>query len=235
MSISGGGGSRGGENVDEATFEHARRAMVLDQIARRGVTDPRVLGAMMAVPRHAFVDPSLHDVAYEDRPLPIGYDQTISQPFMVARATELARPHPRDRALEVGTGCGYQLAVLAELCQEAYGVEIIPELAQRARDALADLGFHRAHVESFDGSSGWPAHAPYDVIIVSAGAPRVPPFLVDQLADGGRMVIPIGPPNEQELALIQRTGDSYETSYDTRCRYVDLQGRFGFGSSPPEA
>src|SRR6266700_593494 len=172
MSIPGGGGSHGGENVQDETFEHARRAMVLEQIAARGIADPRVLGAMAAVPRHAFVDPSLQDVAYEDRPLPIGFEQTISQPFMVARATELAQPRPGDRALEVGTGCGYQLAVLAELCQ---------------------------------------------------------------LADGGRMVIPIGPPNEQELALIRRKGDRYETSYDTRCRYVDLQGRFGFGSSPPEA
>src|SRR6266700_3480381 len=235
MSIPGGGGSHGGENVQDETFEHARRAMVLEQIARRGVSDPRVLGAMMAVPRHAFVDPSLQDVAYEDRPLPIGFEQTISQPFMVARATELAQPRPSDRALEVGTGCGYQLAVLAELCRQAYGIEIIPELAERARNTLAELGYRNAEVESFDGSAGWAAHAPYDLIIVSAGAPRVPPLLVDQLADGGRMVIPIGPPNEQELALIRRKGDRYETSYDTRCRYVDLQGRFGFGSSPPEA
>jgi protein-L-isoaspartate(D-aspartate) O-methyltransferase len=234
--MSGGGGSHGdGESAEEEAFEHARRAMVLDQIARRGVADPRVLGAMMAVPRHAFVDPSLHEVAYEDRPLSIGFEQTISQPYMVARATELAQPRPGDRALEVGTGCGYQLAVLAELCRDAYGIEIIPELAERARQTLSELGFHGAHVESFDGSAGWPLHAPYDVIIVSAGAPRVPPLLVDQLADGGRMVIPIGPPHEQELALIRRIGDRYETSYDTRCRYVDLQGRFGFGGSPPEA
>jgi protein-L-isoaspartate(D-aspartate) O-methyltransferase len=233
--MSGGGGSHGGESAEEETFEQARRAMVLEQIAGRGVSDPRVLGAMMAVPRHAFVDPSLHEVAYQDRPLSIGFEQTISQPYMVARATELAQPRAGDRALEVGTGCGYQLAVLAELCRDAYGIEIIPELAERARQTLFDLGFHRAHVESFDGSAGWPLHAPYDVIIVSAGAPRVPPLLVDQLADGGRMVIPIGPPHEQELALIRRIGDRYETSYDTRCRYVDLQGRFGFGGSPPEA
>jgi protein-L-isoaspartate(D-aspartate) O-methyltransferase len=234
--MSGGGGSHGGgESAEEDTFEHARRAMVLEQIAHRGVVDPRVLGAMMAVPRHAFIDPSLHEVAYQDRPLSIGFEQTISQPYMVARATELAQPRAGDRALEVGTGCGYQLAVLAELCRDAYGVEIIPELAERARHTLSDLGFHRAHVDSFDGSAGWPLHAPYDVIIVSAGAPRVPPLLVDQLADGGRMVIPIGPPHEQELALIRRIGDRYETSYDTRCRYVDLQGRFGFGGSPPEA
>src|SRR5882757_9672570 len=235
MSTSGGGGSHGGENAEQESFEHARRAMVLEQIARRGVADPRVLGAMMAVPRHAFVDPTLHDVAYEDRPLPIGFEQTISQPFMVARATELAGPRPRDRALEVGAGCGYQAAVLGELCSKVFAVEIIPELAERARRTLAELGYRNVIVDSFDGAAGWAEHAPFDVIVVSAGAPRVPPMLVDQLADGGRMVIPIGPPQEQELALIRRHGDAYETSYDTRCRYVDLQGRFGFGSSPPEA
>ena len=227
--------SHGGDKAEAEGFERARRAMVLEQIARRGVADARVLGAMMAVPRHAFVDPALHEVAYEDRPLPIGFEQTISQPFMVARATELAQPQPSDRALEVGAGCGYQAAVLGELCQDVFGVEIIPELAERARNTLTDLGYRNVSIESFDGSSGWPLHAPYDVIIVSAGAPRVPPLLVDQLADGGRMVIPIGPPHEQELALIRRRGEHYETSYDTRCRYVDLQGRFGFGSSPPEA
>ena len=209
--------------------------MVLEQLARRGIADPRVLGAMAAVPRHAFVEPSLYEVAYEDRPLSIGFEQTISQPFMVARATELAHPRAGDRALEVGAGCGYQTAVLAELSQQVFGVEIIPELATRARRTLAALGYANAEVEQFDGSAGWPEHAPFDVIIVSAGAPRVPPLLVDQLADGGRMVIPVGPPQEQELVVIRRTGERYETSYDTRCRYVDLQGRFGFGGSLPQA
>lgn len=209
--------------------------MVLEQLAGRGILAPRVLRAMAAIPRHLFVDPSLHDVAYEDRPLPIGFEQTISQPFMVARATELADPADGDRALEVGVGCGYQAAVLAELCKEVFGVEIIAALAERAQHTLAELGYTNATIDSFDGSMGWPQHAPFDVIIVSAGAPRVPPLLVDQLADGGRLVIPIGPPQEQELAVIRRTGDRYQTSYDTRCRYVDLQGRFGIGSSPPEA
>jgi protein-L-isoaspartate(D-aspartate) O-methyltransferase len=234
MSTSG-GGSQGGENVEQEGFAHARRAMVLEQIARRGISDARILGAMMAVPRHAFVDPALKEVAYEDRPLSIGHEQTISQPFMVARATELAQPRARERALEVGAGCGYQSAVLAELCQSVFGVEIIPELAERARATLAELGYGNVRIESFDGSAGWAAHAPYDVIIVSAGAPRVPPLLVDQLADGGRMVVPVGPPHDQELVVIRRVGERYNTSYDTRCRYVDLQGRFGFGSSPPQA
>ena len=221
--------------LGDVHFVQARRTMVLEQLARRGISDPRVLGAMASVPRHAFVDPSLYEAAYEDRPLPIGFEQTISQPYMVARATELARPQARDRALEVGAGCGYQLAVLAELCHEVFGVEIVPALAARARQTLAQLGYSNAVVEQFDGSAGWPEHAPFDIIIVSAGAPRVPPLLVDQLADGGRMVIPVGPPLEQELVLIHRVGDRYETSSDTRCRYVDLQGRYGFGGSPPEA
>ena len=209
--------------------------MVLEQLARRGIHDPRVLGAMAAVPRHRFVDPTLIAEAYEDRPLPIGFDQTISQPYMVARATELAEPHAGDRALEVGAGCGYQTAVLAELCREVFAVEIIPELAARARATLAELGYGNVVVDSFDGSGGWPERAPFDVIIVSAGAPRIPPLLVDQLADGGRLVIPIGPTQEQELAIVRRTGDQYQTSYDTRCRYVDLLGRFGFGGTPPVA
>jgi protein-L-isoaspartate(D-aspartate) O-methyltransferase len=209
--------------------------MVIEQLARRGIRDPRVLGAMAVVPRHSFVEPALHEEAYADRPLPIGFDQTISQPYMVARATELAEPRATDRALEVGAGCGYQAAILGELCSQVFAVEIIPELARRARHALSELGYTNVLLESFDGSGGWPEHAPFDLIVVSAGAPRVPPLLVDQLADGGRMVIPVGPPQEQELALIRRLGDSYETSYDTRCRYVDLLGRFGFGGSPPEA
>ena len=131
-------------------------------------------------------------MAYDDRPLPIGFGQTISQPYMVARATELAEPTPRDRALEVGAGCGYQAAVLGELCNKVFAVEIIPELAARARRTLAELGYSNVVVDSFDGSPGWAEHAPFDAILVSAGAPRVPPLLVDQLADGGRLVIPVG-------------------------------------------
>jgi protein-L-isoaspartate(D-aspartate) O-methyltransferase len=221
--------------VEDQRFQEARRAMVFEQLVRRGIRDPRVLGAMGAVRRHELVDPALADEAYEDRPLPIGFGQTISQPYMVARATELAAPRPEDRALEVGAGSGYQVAVLAELCAEVYASEIVPGLAARAAQKLAALGYRNVTVESFDGSGGWPQHAPYDVIIVSAGAPRVPPLLADQLADGGRLVIPVGPPHEQELAVVRRRGDSYETSYDTRCRYVDLLGRFGVGGSTPAA
>ena len=215
--------------------DERRRAMVLEQLVRRGIRDPRVLAAMGTVPRHLFVDPSLLEQAYEDRPLPIGFGQTISQPYMVARATELAAPRSDDRALEVGAGCGYQAAVLGQLCAEVYAIEIVPSLAARARQFLAAAGYGNVMVEAFDGSGGWPEHAPYDVIIVSAGAPRIPPLLVDQLADGGRLVIPVGSPEEQELAVVRREGDDYITSYDTRCRYVDLLGRFGVGGGAPAA
>jgi protein-L-isoaspartate(D-aspartate) O-methyltransferase len=209
--------------------------MVLEQLVRRGIRDPRVLEAMTIVPRHRFVDPALVGQAYEDRPHAIGYGQTISQPYMVARATELAAPRATDRALEVGAGSGYQAAVLGVLAAEVYAIEIVPALADRARRVLAEIGYDNVTIESFDGSGGWPDHAPYDVIIVSAGAPRIPAMLVGELADGGRLVIPVGPPEEQELAVVRREGDHYVTSYDTRCRYVDLQGRFGVGGGQPAA
>ena len=225
---------RAGQGSDERHAE-ARRAMVVEQLAHRGIRDPRVLGAMGLVPRHLFIDPKLDEVAYDDRPLPIGHGQTISQPYMVARATELAAPRPGDRALEVGAGCGYQAAVLAQLCAEVYAVEILPSLAASARRVLTEIGVANVTVECFDASGGWPAHAPYDLIIVSAGAPRVPALLADQLADGGRLVIPIGGNDDQVLALIQRAGDEFTTSYDTRCRYVDLLGRFGVGGGTPAA
>ena len=222
--------------VDEdPRFAARRRDMVEKQLEGRGIRDRRVLAAMELIPRDRFVATSLLESAYEDRPLPIGQGQTISQPFMVARATELAAPLPGDRALEVGAGCGYQLAVLAQLCHRAYGVELLPELAERAKGTLRDLGITNAVVDSFDGSAGWAAEAPFDVIIVSAGAPRIPPLLVDQLADGGRMVIPVGEGDQQQLAVVRRVGDSYAMTTDTKCRYVDLLGRYGFGRTPPLA
>ena len=220
---------------DDVSFELLRRAMVDEQLVRRGIKDGRVLDAMGTVPRHRFVDPALAEHAYDDRPLAIGYGQTISQPYMVARATELAAPQPTDRALEVGAGSGYQAAVLAELAAEVFALEIVPELAARAGKVIRELGYDNVTVESFDGSGGWPEHAPYDVIIVSAGAPRIPAMLVSELADRGRLVIPVGGPEEQELAVVRREGDHYSTAYDTRCRYVNLQGRFGVGGGQPAA
>src|SRR5262245_1346400 len=209
--------------------------MVLEQLVRRGIRDPRVLEAMTKVPRHRFVDRALASQGYDDRPLAIGFGQTISQPYMVARATELAAPRATDRALEVGAGSGYQAAVLAELTAQVFAIEIVPQLAARARQVLTVLSYDNVTVDSFDGSGGWPEHAPYDVIIVSAGAPRIPALLVSELADGGRLVIPVGGPEEQELAVVRREGDHYSTAYDTRCRYVDLQGRFGVRGGQPVA
>jgi protein-L-isoaspartate(D-aspartate) O-methyltransferase len=209
--------------------------MVTEQLAGRGIEDVRVLAAMGEVPRHRFVERQFEPLAYDDRPLPLGHGQTISQPFMVARATELAGPRPADRALEVGAGCGYQAAVLSRLCAMVFAVEIIQPLAARAAAINRDLGYDNVTVASFDASGGWPAHAPYDVIIVSAGAPRVPPLLVDQLADGGRLVVPVGELDQQVLTCVHRHGASYDIERDTRCRYVDLVGRYGVGGNVPQA
>ena len=220
---------------EDPRFCERRVEMVEKQLEARGIQDRRVLAVMAVVPRHRFVESALVEAAYEDRPLPIGQGQTISQPFMVARATELASPRPGDKALEVGAGCGYQLAVLSHLCDHVYGVELLPELSARAGETLRALGIANAVVDSFDGSAGWAEHAPFNVIIVSAGAPRIPPMLVDQLADGGRMVIPVGEGDKQQLAVVRRVGDSYSLTTDTKCRYVDLLGRYGFGRTPPLA
>jgi protein-L-isoaspartate(D-aspartate) O-methyltransferase len=225
--------------------EAARERMVREQIAARGVTDPRVLAAMRKVPREQFVDAAARDKAYEDRPLPIGHGQTISQPYIVARMAAIAAVPASGRVLEIGAGCGYQTAILAELAAEVWACEIIPALAEKAGRRLAELGYPHAHVECFDGTHGWPEHAPYDAIVVAAGAPRVPVLLLSQLAPGGRLVIPVGPRDNQRLVVVRRrpgaapeTGhlDEYETTYDIPVRFVDLTGRYGWGGQgPPSA
>ena len=179
--------------------------MVTDQIEGRGVADPAVLAAMRAVPRHRFVPDELLSQAYADHPLPIGYGQTISQPYIVALMTEALRLKPGERVLEIGTGSGYQAAILAELGVDTYTIEIIPELAQQAEARLAELGYSGVHVRQADGYFGWEENAPFDAIIVTAAPDHLPQPLANQLANGGRLIIPIGPPGAvQSLWLFEK-------------------------------
>ncbi|MBN2022094.1 MAG: protein-L-isoaspartate(D-aspartate) O-methyltransferase [Pirellulales bacterium] len=181
----------------------ARRRMIAHDLAGRDITDARVLEAMGHVPRHEFVPPEHRHAAYADRPLPIGHEQTISQPYIVALMTQLVRPQANDRALDVGTGSGYQAAVLAELCKEVYSVEILRPLVEESSSRLAGLGYRNVTVRHADGYRGWTEHAPFDVIVVAAAPDHVPEPLVEQLAPGGRLVIPIGG-FFQELLLIEK-------------------------------
>jgi protein-L-isoaspartate(D-aspartate) O-methyltransferase len=192
-------------DLPQDAFERARLAMVSDQIASRGVRDSRVLDAMRAVPRHEFVPIALRDDAYFDSPLPIGHGQTISQPYIVALMTELARPSPSDRALEVGTGSGYQAAVLSRLVAHVFSVELVDPLAQSASAVLRRLGYGNVTVRSGDGYLGWPDEAPFDVILVTAAPEEVPSALIAQLKPGGRLVVPVGRVwDVQDLQLIEK-------------------------------
>jgi len=178
--------------------------MVREQIEARGVRDPRVLAAMRKVPRHLFVPPKFQPLAYTDSPLPIGYDQTISQPYIVAFMTEALQLKPEDRVLEIGTGSGYQAAVLAEPTREVYSIEIVEPLAKEAAERLLSLGYRNIHVRAGDGYRGWPEAAPFDAIIVTAAPTHVPAPLLDQLREGGRLVLPLGR-GIQDLVRIQKT------------------------------
>jgi protein-L-isoaspartate(D-aspartate) O-methyltransferase len=200
--------------------------MVAEQLMSRDITDDRVLDAMRRVPRHEFVSESLAADAYADHPLPIGHGVTISQPYIVALATQALELTPGDRALEVGTGSGYAAAVLAELAAHVTTVETIEPLAERSRRLLTARYGEQITVVCADGSLGHPAGAPYDAISVTAAAPEVPPPLLDQLAVGGRLVMPVGRGIE-DLVLIRRTGDGYERRVLTQVRFVPLVGRHG--------
>ena len=184
-----------------ADFEKARQLMVEEQVQARGVTDKRVLDAMLAVERHLFVPEGMWHQAYEDHPLPVGHGQTISQPYMVAAMTEALSVGPEQRVLEIGTGSGYQTAILARLAKEVYTVEIVRELSLAARKVLQRLGCRNVRFRIGDGNMGWPEFAPFDRILVTAAAETMPQTLADQLADRGRIVVPIGPPGMQTLTL----------------------------------
>jgi protein-L-isoaspartate(D-aspartate) O-methyltransferase len=204
---------------EESAWRARAAAMVREQIEARGVKAPQVLEALRSVPRHRFVGPAERPYAYQDGPLPIGHGQTISQPYIVAVMTELLRPEPGDRVLEIGTGSGYQAAVLSRLVERVYSIEIVPELAAGARATLAELGISNVEVVTGDGYAGLPEHAPFDGILLTAAPPEIPQPLLDQLAPGGRLVAPVGRA-DQELRLVERTPEGLRTQRLFPVRFV---------------
>ena len=200
-------------------FTAARAHMVRSQLAERDITDARVLAAMGSVPRHLFVEPEYHNQAYNDHPLPIGHDQTISQPYIVAYMTQAIGPQPNQRVLEIGTGSGYQAAVLAELVAMVYTIEIVAPLAAAAKALCQQLGYDNVRFRTGDGYNGWPEHAPFDAIIVTAAPDHIPPALVEQLATGGRMIIPVGT-SYQELIVVEKTATGTITRQVMAVRFV---------------
>lgn len=212
----------------DMTFEEQRQWMVRHQLQDWGISDPRVLKAMATVPRERFVPESQRDVAYYDGALPIGAGQTISQPYVVAHMSELLELTGEETVLEVGTGSGYQAAVLSLLAREVYTIERMEELAVQARQVLAELGYTNVSVRVGDGSAGWPEHAPYDAILVACAGPDVPPPLVEQLADGGRLVIPVGPRGLQDLVLLRKQGAKITREKHSPVAFVPLIGEHGW-------
>jgi protein-L-isoaspartate(D-aspartate) O-methyltransferase len=215
-------------SVEGQGLEKARLTMVEEQLRRRGIWDAKVLEAMARVPRHLFVPDHQQLAAYEDRPLPIGEGQTISQPYMVAVMTQSLELKSHDRVLEVGTGSGYQCAILAELSRRVYTIEIIPSLLQRAQAILGELGYANIVFRTGDGSKGWVEEAPFEGIIVTAGAPDIPATLKSQLAEGGRLVIPTGPRYSQTLYKLTRKGENFLEEDITGCVFVPLVGDYGW-------
>jgi protein-L-isoaspartate(D-aspartate) O-methyltransferase len=206
---------------DEEDMNDQRERMVDRQIEKRGIENPRVLQALRDVKRHLFVPPDEVASAYEDHPLPIGSGQTISQPYIVALMTESIDPHPTDRVLEIGTGSGYQAAVLSKLVKEVFSIEIVESLGRDAKKRLEDLGYDNVTVRIGDGYQGWPENAPFDKIVVTAAPPEIPQALVDQLAEGGRMVIPVGT-SFQELLLIEKQKGEVTKRVITAVRFVPM-------------
>ena len=211
-----------------SAFERDRTRMVEDQLVRRGITDERVLVAMRRVPRHLFVDEALRDRAYGDHALPIGEEQTISQPYIVGLMTSLLKLTGQEKVLEVGTGSGYQAAVLAESTRRVCSIERLPRLAQRARALLDGLGYSNVWVRVGSGTLGWPDEAPFDRILVAAGGPAVPPPLFEQLAPGGRMVLPLGDVEAQTLTLVENAGGTMKLTPHGDCKFVRLVGKYAW-------
>lgn len=209
-------------------YERERKQMVKDQIERRGLHEKRLLTAFESVPRHLFVPEEYRYAAYEDGPLPIGFGQTISQPYIVALMTEFLNLKGNERVLEVGTGSGYQAAILGMLAEEVHTVEFIPELATQADKLLKELGMDNVQVHFGDGSLGWPELAPYQGILVAAAAPQVPTALLDQLEDSGRLVIPVGARGMQILEIWERNGDKFDSRTETAVAFVPLRGEQGW-------
>ena len=209
-------------------YEKERRRMVDDQIIGRGIKDERVLAAMRRVPRHEFLPEAMRGMAYADNALPIGEGQTMSQPYMVAIMTELLGLTSTERVLEIGTGSGYQAAVLAELCSKVYTVERIKTIAEKARATLDRLGYQNVAIKVYDGTYGWKEMAPFDAIMVTAGAPEIPAPLVEQLKDGGRMVIPVGERFGQSLLKVIKTAEGTVTQRSIPCVFVPLIGNHGW-------
>lgn len=209
-------------------FTVARRRMIERQLIDRGISDERVLKAMMKVPRHLFVDPGLMDQAYGDNPLGIGEGQTISQPYIVALMTQALALKGHEKVLEIGSGCGYQTAILAELAGQVYTIERIKELGFMARRNLKSLGYRNIVIRIGDGSHGWPEAVPFDAILIAAGSPEVPKPLTAQLAQGGKMVVPVGTEEEQNLIRVTRHGINPAVENLGACRFVKLVGTYGW-------
>ena len=209
----------------EAKFELQRRQMIEYQIRDRGIKDEQVLAAMSKVPRHKFIDSSWRDLAYSDQPLPIGHNQTISQPFIVAYMTEAAEIPPTAKVLEIGTGCGYQSAILAEIAQKVYSIEIISQLAELARQTLGQLGYGNIEIKTGDGYQGWADHAPYDAIIVAAAPKHIPQALIDQLATNCKMIIPVGTWS-QEIVILTKTKNKIIEKSTIPVRFVPMRRKF---------
>jgi protein-L-isoaspartate(D-aspartate) O-methyltransferase len=212
----------------EGRLARERERMVEEQLARRGITDERVLAAMRKVPRHRFVQEALRERAHGDHPLPIGEEQTISQPYIVGLMSSLLELTGREKVLEIGTGSGYQTAVLAELARRVCSIERLPRLAERARAVLESLGYANTWVRVADGTLGWPDEAPFDRILITAGGPSVPPALFAQLVDGGRMVLPIGDAENQVLTVVENAGGQMRTREAGDCKFVKLVGKYAW-------